>query len=152
MSCLSKASTLKKTLINNAIALAAYGVSLAAAWGIYHIITFPIPEKTNPFAVFAAIAALLYVICGFFLIPVEERSYLSVVSVAIAMVIIIVICMSLGEDGMIYYLLNPFVFLLLSLELPFQGTIYLLSPFLPSLLIYLGMVLRKVVLKKKGNP
>ena len=149
---------LKKTLINNAIALSAYGVSIAAAWGSLHIYALDafdriIPQNANPFLVEGCIAAFLYVLCGFFLIPVKKRSYLSVASAAIAIIITLVICMSLGEGGLIYLVLNPIAGALFGFDFiqSLQPFVALLSPMFPSLFFYLGMVLRRLTVRRRSR-
>ena len=141
---------LKKILINNAIALSVWGLSIVAAWGCYYALSRPI----IPLIAIGCIAAFLYVLCGFFLMPVKKCSYLSVVSLPIAMVIALLICVSLDGEGLNYYLFNP-VALALCFGLGFLEPLYtffaLLSPVYPSLLFYLGMVLKKRIVKRRAS-
>jgi len=142
---------LKKTLINNAIALFAYGLSTAAAW----VCLYAFSRIINSFMVIGCIAAFLYVLCGFFLRPVTKLSFLSVVSIAIALIILLNIAVRLGERGLDYYFLNPIAISLLELEFDFlmsnQHAVVLLSSAFPSLLFYLGMILRRLTVARRRS-
>jgi hypothetical protein len=88
---------------------------------------------------------------------VKKLSFLSVLSVLLVPTVLLLIALPMGEDGMFGAFLNPIglLFGLYSSSLDFDGpepfmTILVLFPALPFLLIHLGMVLRKVIIKRKA--
>jgi len=141
---------LKKTLINNAIVLLAYGLSTVVAWVGLYAFDRIVKSFIVTFIGIGCIAAFLYVLCGFFLLPVEKRSFLSVVSVIIAIIIAVIIFALFGDDGFIYYVLNPIATPLLAFDLPEILNIFVFfsSPLYPPLLFYLGMLLRRLIVKR----
>jgi len=145
---------LKKTLINNVIALSVYGLLSAVAYCCIRARAFAAFQNVNLLLmVIACFVAFFCILCGFFLIPVENHSFLSVVSVTIAIIITFLICAFLDEAGLIYYILNPIAVPLLAFDLPgalqiVSAVLALLSPVYPSLLFYLGMVLRRLIVKR----
>jgi len=89
--------------------------------------------------------------------PVKKRSYLSVVSVAIALAVTLLILIRLGDIAFGYYALNPIAGALwpLNFSMPIYGFVFYLSPVYPSLLFYLGMLLRRlvtVIIQKEAIP
>jgi hypothetical protein len=159
---------LKKILINNAIALLSYVVVSILLLGLYMVITRPIAVVDSA----DAIAALLYIVllcvailsnilCGFLLKPVGKLSILSAASVAIALTILLILSMQWGEAGFAYYFLNPvamFIMLFMEFEMIysfepfviFLTVLAFLSPVFPSLLFYLGLVLKKRIVRRKA--
>ena len=148
----------KKTLLNNLIVLLAYGLPIALFLGdLYGV--FPIRLHLFTYrSIFSLSCMALYILCGFILIPVKKRIFLSVISpmVAIIFVVIAVMLPSAGVyDGTILYAFNP-VFLLFFAEgtpLGLLSFAFILTPVLPSLLFFLGMLLRRLYirLKKRGQ-
>jgi len=154
MNCFSKANILKKTLVNNAIALGGFVLSIAAVIAFLFITSRP----EGSFAVVGcgiALFVLLYILCGFFLIPVRKFSFLSVLSVLLIPIIFLLTCILLDEVGTMAAFLAPFAFLLSelghSLDYDFPDTVFFLAFAVPSLLMYLGMALRKVIVKRKAH-
>jgi len=145
---------LKKTLINNVIALPAYVVATIAAG----LVTFLLLEEYYEIFI-GGIATLFYALCGFLLIPVKKLSFLSVVSVPVALTIMFLICVPMGEEGMIYAFLIPIGISLAEIErrlgFYYPDNLWLvmviLTHVLPALLFYLGMVLRKLIRSKKQS-
>jgi len=139
---------LKKTFLNNFFALFSYGLATAVVWICPYILNRIIPQLENPFILEGCIATFLYILCGFFLIPVNKLSFLSVVSVPITLIISIFIVIPLV--GLDYYILHPIAYFLRGLDFfeSIQLVVVLISSAFPSLLFYLGMVLRGLVVKK----
>ena len=137
---------LKKTLINNAIALSVYWIWIEAAiWNAPYVLARSIAPNANSSIVEGCIAAFLYVLCGFCLIPVKKRSFLSAVSVAIVLAAILIILIFLGDIVLGYYAVNPIADALqyFDFPMPIRYIVFFLNPVYPSLLFYLGMLLRK---------
>ena len=133
---------LKKNLINNAIALLAYGLSSVAT---LVICSFLLDRTENLYIFTVCIAAFLYVLCGFLLRPAKKLSFLSVVSIPIALIILLLICMQLGEAAVLYYFLNPIAMPLIdSYLLRIPRIVFQISPLYPYLFFYLGILLRKL--------
>jgi len=149
-----KNPSLTKTYwINNAIALAVYALIVAIPLFYPYTLAyvFQWPDNAENILFFAGI--LLCIVCGFFLKPTKELSFMSVISVGFAMVIIFIIdivsSMPHGEFiGFGYIAYNPICAKLLFLNLPgmLMNTVILYSsPWFPSLLMYAGILLRKCV-------
>ena len=94
-----------------------------------------------------------YVVCGLFLLKlVEKYSFLSVISLPIIILVVSFIVIAIrysqmgGDAAFYYYAVNPITIFLLGLNLPafLQVILTFLSPLIPSLLMWLGMVLRKL--------
>jgi hypothetical protein len=149
-----RTTMLKKILVNNLIALLFHLLSIVLFFETVAMLTSL--RSDEGFVVIACITIILYVSCGFILKPVEKLSFLSVVSVAIVLAVILVTCIwsDADEYGEIVYLyFNPILFPLTEFVFrePKTSTYhwYLLSPVYPSLLMYLGMVIRRLALKRK---
>jgi len=154
----------KKILMNNLIALLLYVLMSILLMALNMIII----QATAAFAdilvvpliaVPLCVAIIAYIFCGFLLKPVEKLSFLSVVSVTIALTILLIMFMQLGEAGVGYYFMNPIAWPLLQLMqfdiinafrpfVVFLTVVFYLSPVFPSLLFYLGMVLRGRIVKR----
>ena len=99
------------------------------------------------------ICLLSFVFCGFLLKPIDKKTILSVAYLAAILGAIMILFLLISrlfwpEFGFFYYDINPALRSLVGL-LPLQGdfgdirsTIFYLSPLIPSLLMYLGMLLR----------
>ena len=143
---------LKKCLINNAIALSMYILSTAL---LVVVLSFTeVPEAQYGF-----LLAILYMLGGFFLIPIKKLSFLSVISISVLLISLFVafyLSTGEGDSWIVYYVFNPIVFTLdaalwnTAPAFLFTLVVYL-SAVLPSLLFYLGMLLRRLIVKaKKG--
>jgi len=134
----------KSRLINNAIALAAYA-AVAVLWNYSYDALFRlIPKALDLGLLMTLFSVVILVACGFFLKPVKKRSFLSVISPLVASVLAFIIFIVLDADEMLgYFAFNP-------LAAFFYGTLFvLLSPAIPSLLLYAGVLLRKLKEKHK---
>jgi len=89
---------------------------------------------------------------------VGKLSFLSVASVTIALTVLLIIFMQPGDEAVVgYYVMNPTAWLLLLLAdfdivksfEPFVTVVFYLSPVFPSLLFYLGMMLRRRIMGRK---
>lgn len=139
----------KTRLINNAISLAAYA-ALVALWNNIYVLYRIIPRAFGPDAVITVLGVVILVACGFFLKPVGKRSFLSVISPLVASVLIFIYFMFQGgEDALGYLAFNPFAFSFGGLEVDGVAIMVLLSPIIPSLLLYAGVLLRKLWAKNK---
>ncbi|MCL1951802.1 MAG: FUSC family protein [Oscillospiraceae bacterium] len=140
----------KTRLINNAIALAVYAAIIAFLNYGYVLI----PRALDPEVLVAVLGAIILLGCGFFLKPVEKRSFLSVLSPLAASVLVFICFMFLdGDDAFGYFAFNPFTLGALMMgeivgEWGYTITV-LLSPAIPSLLLYAGVLLRKLWANKK---
>ena len=147
---------LKKILLNNLIALLVQILSIVLFFAAVALISNLDEFFDEFFMGFACIPIPLYVLCGFVLKPVGKLSFLSVVSVAIVLAIILVACIRPGAiDGygeIVYLYFTPFSFPLMFLfEKNIGYLIYLLSPVYPSLLMYLGMIIRRLVDRRRQS-
>jgi len=149
-------------LTNNLIALAIHALIAIIISCILIFVAEPGNSNFQPASVLPRIIAitcfLSYVICGFFFLkPVEKLSFLSVVSVAIILILVFIF-FAITASGRseayafsIYYI-NPimpvsswlFPSVLNGVSSVVAGILFFLSPLLPSLLLYLGMILRKL--------
>jgi hypothetical protein len=138
---------LKKTLINNAIVLAIHILSL-----VIFAVVLILTEATEEQYVF--LLAILYTLGGFFLIPVKKRSFLSVISISVVLIglFVAIDLLSRVDDAYLwgaYYFFNPTLFILddaIGYTAPrvLETLVFSLSTVFPSLLLYLGMVLRRL--------
>ena len=156
-------------LKNNGIALAVHAL-LAVAFYFLFISDAGIERgKIGGIAGWGILVFVLfaYIACGFFLLrPVKKNSFLSVIFVVVAVIIATICVVNYyrtweSDMGQMLYAVNPSLLLggLMNF-LPrhiggiIGSVILLLSPVLPSLLMYLGMVLRrhfeKIKLKKSN--
>jgi len=148
---------LKKTLINNAFAFAMYIMTLGLMFILsFVLLFFPLFIEAQ---VGLVIGILLYIMCGFFLIPVEKTTYLSVVSVFVIIAAVLAVVYWLAEPGashylwMAYFMFNPIARSLLEVlvnpHVPsrLEPIITFLSPLYPAVLFYLGMLLRRLYIK-----
>jgi hypothetical protein len=143
----------KKILLRNSwVALI---IAVAAS-----VVTAPIAVITVYYPLLSIIGALAYIIGGFcFLKPVDRHSYLSVGFVFVAWLIltVILVIVDAGDGGIAYILviLNPFslfLIMLLSWAAVTVGNhgilnllyvaVFLLPPLIPSLLIWIGLLLK----------
>lgn len=101
-------SNAKKMLINNAIAIGVYGLTLALAiWLSY---TAFHSSVLNIFTI-GFYAAILCILCGVVLFPVKKRTFLSILPVSIAFIVFALAFLTLSRDtyaGFIFLVLNPF--------------------------------------------
>ena len=152
---------LKKILLNNLIALLVHVKSIVL-FIVLMLVTETLisPASADVICVVTTcISIILYVLCGFILKPVEKFSFLSVVSVAIVLAVILAACIRPGaidEYGEIVYLyFNPFLFPLTGLFFREPKIItypmFLLSPVYPSLLMYLGMIIRRKTASRRKS-
>jgi len=143
---------IKKIIINNMIVLAVYVLSvyrLSIAASSFSALYRTLAPNTKAL-ILGCIAAFLYILCGFFLIQVGKRSFLSVVSIAIALVVILIILIMLRDAALGYYALNLIANSLQYFNFPIciEYIVFFLSPVYPSLLFYLGMVLRRLIVRR----
>ncbi|MCL1789255.1 MAG: hypothetical protein FWG33_02765 [Oscillospiraceae bacterium] len=105
--------------------------------------------------VMTIVLSLVYVVCGFFFLPpVEEHSYLSVVLVSGILKLICFVCLVgiflFGIESMFPYMIsNPIYATLCLFVFGIPGGV-VISPIFPSLFMFIGIVLRKR-LKIKNN-
>ena len=108
----------------------------------------PLGEFDFLYTILGILLLLAYVACGFLLMPTASRPELSVVFIAIILLIVAAVLVGLGGDFGLYYLyFNPIAALVypLNLPAPIHVLVVLLSPVVPSLLLYGGIVLRSAV-------
>jgi len=142
----------KKYLFNNAVALAVHALIVAAFFLLqYSLVINDVTMMVVPF--------WAYIICGFFLKPVERFSFLSVISVA-AVIAIAWVCFFLFRLGTMYPAewagLEYIYFTPIALELAFPRyfsatlgvVLWFASPIIPSLIMYAGIVLRKFIKRR----
>jgi len=143
----------KKIVINNAIALLVYGLSVALTIRMsYNVIA--IESRAFNLSTIGLYAAILCMLCGVFLFPIKKRTFLSILPVSVVFVIFVLAFLSLSSDiyaGFILFALNPFAMLFFysHFEPPIVllSFIFLLTPVLPSLFFYLGMLMRRLFRK-----
>lgn len=150
-------------LKNNGIALAVHALLLVS-----FLVAF-LSDSWYEFSVIiryiiSVICLLAYIVCGFFLLrPVKKNSFLSVISVIIA-VMIAYICVTVhytwdsGLGGMLLAtnpalcgIVNVFSFLPDRIFEVIAFVLLFLSPLVPSLLMYSGMVLKRCVRRVKSK-
>ena len=139
-------------LLNNALSLGVHLVITIAA-----VVTAKYSQSTPGYtAVISEVAyniiliiaaSTAYIVCGFFLKPLDRHLFLSVASIPILLVLVFLICSAFGaESGFYYFYANPLaasIIRLLRLSDVLNVILLLLSPLIPSLLVYTGMILRK---------
>jgi len=152
-------SNAKKICINNAIAIVVYGFTVALTIRMSYTVMAIESRAFNLYAI-GFYAAVLCMVCGFFLIPIKKRTFLSILPVSIAFVVFALAYLVLSTDsyaGFLFFSLNPFfmLFFMLELEPPTElaSIVFLLTPLLPSLYFYVGMLVRKLVrrIRAKNN-
>lgn len=143
---------MRRTIINNIIVLVVYALSIVVSDCYPTAFDRALAPHTNTL-ILGCFVVCLYILCGFFLMPVVKQSFLSVVSVAIILVILLFILVMSGS-ALGYFALNPIVGVLKNFAFftSAQFVVVMLSPVYPSLLFYLGMLLRRLVMiiMKKG--
>ena len=148
-------------LKNNGIALVVHAL-LAVA---FYFLAFPDIKFREISWIFLVFIFLAYIACGFFLLKPVKKSFLSVLSVIIA-VIIASVCVIIYYEtwesdmsDMLFVVNPPLSYGILINSIPMGRvandvinviTIFL-SPLFPSLLMYLGMVLRRCFNRLKGK-
>jgi len=133
-------------LVNNAIALAVHVLVVAAGWSYPYTFAYILPQSIDYSKVILLIAVMSYITGGYFLKPVKY-SFLSVVSVALFLVLALLISILSGHNTMAYAYLalnSPITssFYLLGWSPILATVLYFASSLFPSLLMYLGIVLR----------
>jgi len=149
----------KTYIVNNIITILtqALVVALLVSYPYtFHFFNFDINSIVDyDTLVLLLITIFLYLLCGFLLKPVEKRSFLSVV----ALIVVLLLTMFTGYG---YMMINPIVFYPVELFVynsyphGYQTdpewltdllvwTWYFFSAALPSIIIYIGILLRKLV-------
>ncbi len=134
---------------NNAVALAAHTLLAAIIFCFMSVHVFLISDSAR-FMIIFIICFLGYIACGFFLLrPVDSFSSFSVLSVTITIIILFILTFCGVGDGRILLYANPIVsiwYLFGKFISDSHTTLIILIflSFLPPLLMYSGMALKKL--------
>jgi len=140
--------SMSRYIINNVIAVITHTLLALIIWRLPYVFGQVIPAIVNNEYLIAVICTIVYIICGFFLKPVERFSFLSVLFVIIALIGVgIFLAVNVNGDATFYnyFYFNPVAMPSLDLPAIFASVLILLSPAIPSLLMYLGILIRKLI-------
>lgn len=92
----------------------------------------------------ATITILLYVACGFIMRPVERFSFFSMILLMLILATLLVIIYEPGGELIAYLYFNPILFFFgeITSKIIINALLFL-SPIIPSLFMYFGILLRK---------
>ena len=136
---------MKKHLINNAIALVVH--ALIAEISVF-VLFIPILHSSfvDTAKILTVVLFFAYIICGFFLMPVKKFSFLSVAGLPVIIGIILFFLLNEGGEIIMFYLyVNPISSFAYYIPNNWERVLLWISSVFPSLLMYLGMLIRKWV-------